>query len=109
MEEGGALLVRLGTGGLTEYRVLLSTDEYHFSAWKKIMDEEGIPFDREVYPQLLGLGRLDSLEVILRHAAAARENEAVSLSAEEKNAIARDPCFLTPPFRLQVCFRSGFW
>lgn len=25
--------------------VIVSTDEYHYQAWKTIADEEGIPFD----------------------------------------------------------------
>ena len=28
--------------------VIVSTDDYHYRAWKKISDEEGIYFDRKI-------------------------------------------------------------
>jgi len=41
--------------------VICSTDEYHFEAWKRIADEEGIPFSREDNELLRGVSRKDSL------------------------------------------------
>ena len=41
--------------------VLVSTDEYHYQAWKKIADEEGIYFDRAINNRLRGVSRMESL------------------------------------------------
>jgi beta-phosphoglucomutase len=49
--------------------VLVSTDEYHYQAWKKIADEEGIYFDRAINNRLRGVSRMASLEIILERAA----------------------------------------
>ncbi len=48
--------------------VLVSTDEQHYLSWKRVADEEGIYFDREINRDCLGLSRMDSLEVLLRNA-----------------------------------------
>ena len=45
--------------------VLLSTDELHYRAWKKIADKLGIPFDRKVNDRLRGVSREASFEIIL--------------------------------------------
>ena len=49
--------------------VLVSTDEYHYQAWKKIAGEEGIYFDRVINNRLRGVSRMESLEIILERAA----------------------------------------
>ena len=47
--------------------VLTDTSEYHYKAWKKLADEEGIPFTREENDaHLRGVGRRDSLMYIIR-------------------------------------------
>jgi beta-phosphoglucomutase len=45
--------------------VLTDTSEYHYLAWKRLADEEGIPFDREVNEALRGVSRRDSLMILL--------------------------------------------
>ena len=45
--------------------VIVSTDNYHYQAWKKIADKENIYFDEEVNNRLRGVSRSDSLEIIL--------------------------------------------
>lgn len=45
--------------------VLTDTSEYHYLAWQRMADEEGIPFDREANEQLRGISRADSLRIIL--------------------------------------------
>ena len=45
--------------------VLLSTDELHYQAWKKVADKLGIPFDRTINDRLRGVSREASLEIIL--------------------------------------------
>ena len=47
--------------------VLTDTSEYHYLSWKRLADEEGIPFTRQENDEhLRGVGRRDSLMYILR-------------------------------------------
>lgn len=41
--------------------VITDTAEYHYQAWQKLADEEGLPFDRQQNEALRGLSRRDSL------------------------------------------------
>jgi beta-phosphoglucomutase len=67
--------------------VIVSTDEYHYQAWKQISDQEGIYFDREINEQLRGVSRMESLEIILSHTDKGySENEKQHL-AQRKNEI----------------------
>jgi beta-phosphoglucomutase len=45
--------------------VLTDTSEYHYLAWKRLADEEGIPFDRKANEALRGVSRRDSLLILL--------------------------------------------
>lgn len=45
--------------------VLTDTAEFHYLAWKRLADEEGIPFSRELNERMRGLSRRDSLRVLL--------------------------------------------
>ena len=45
--------------------VILSTDEYHYLAWKAIADSLNIPFDKEKNNKLRGVSRMASLDIIL--------------------------------------------
>jgi beta-phosphoglucomutase len=46
--------------------VLTDTAEYHFRGWKRLADEEGIPFSREENEALRGIPRRASLIVLLK-------------------------------------------
>lgn len=48
--------------------VIVSTDDCHYLAWKKMADEEGIPFDRTINERLRGVSRMESLSIILEKA-----------------------------------------
>lgn len=48
--------------------VIVSTDEFHYQAWKKIAEEERIYFNREINQRLRGVSRMESLEIILERA-----------------------------------------
>ena len=61
--------------------VIVSTDEYHFQAWKRLADSLGIPFDRESNDRLRGVSRMESLEIIL-------EKSARRYSLDEKHEMA---------------------
>lgn len=45
--------------------VLLSTDEEHYLAWKRLCDEADLYFDRAMNQRLRGVSRMASLEIIL--------------------------------------------
>jgi len=46
--------------------VLTDTAEYHYQAWKRLADDEGIPFSRADNEQLRGVSRRRSLEILLQ-------------------------------------------
>lgn len=45
--------------------VLVSTDTYHYRAWKELADSCGIYFDEKINNRLRGVSRAESLEIIL--------------------------------------------
>jgi beta-phosphoglucomutase len=45
--------------------VITDTAELHFRAWKRLADEEGIPFDRKANEALRGISRRESLKLVL--------------------------------------------
>jgi kojibiose phosphorylase len=53
--------------------VLTDTSEYHYLAWKRLADEEGIPFDRQANEALRGVSRRTSLMVLLGDRSATEE------------------------------------
>ena len=69
--------------------VIISTDEYHYLAWKAIADKEGIPFDREINNRLRGVSRMASLDIILEKASREYSQEEKEALATEKNEIYR--------------------
>lgn len=46
--------------------VITDTAEYHFRSWKRLADEEGIPFTREDNEALRGVSRRESLNLMLK-------------------------------------------
>jgi beta-phosphoglucomutase len=46
--------------------VITDTAEFHYRAWKRLADEEGIPFTREDNEQLRGVSRRQSLLLLLK-------------------------------------------
>ena len=67
--------------------VIVSTDEYHFRAWKQLADAEGIPFTRHDNERLRGVSRMESLEILLEKASRAYHEEEKLAMAERKNAL----------------------
>lgn len=62
--------------------VIVFTDRFHYQAWKTIADEQGIYFDEVINNRLRGVGRMDSLDIILE------KYEGAPLSREEKERLA---------------------
>lgn len=70
--------------------VIVSTDDCHYEAWKKLADEEGIYFDRKINDRLRGVSRMASLEIVLERANKAYTEEEKAKLAERKNGYYRD-------------------
>ena len=67
--------------------VLLSTDQFHFRAWKALADRLVIPFDRRQGDRCRGISRMESLDIVL-------ENSTRTYTPEEKLQFAEDRAFL---------------
>jgi len=46
--------------------VITDTSEFHYLAWQRLADEEGIPFSREDNENLRGVSRRESLQLMLK-------------------------------------------
>ncbi len=65
--------------------VLLSTDQFHFQAWKALADRLGIPFDRHQGDRCRGVSRMESLEIVLENSSHPYTPEEKQQFAAEKN------------------------
>ncbi len=70
--------------------VICSTDHDHYLAWKKIADDLGIYFDEMMNNRLRGIGRMESLEILLGSRSGEFSDEAKKKLAEQKNALYRN-------------------
>lgn len=70
--------------------VIVTTDECHYKGWKKLADEEGIYFDREINRRQRGVSRMESLEVLLEKAEKTYTDEEKLEMAERKNNYYRE-------------------
>src|SRR6185369_6183208 len=46
--------------------VITDTAEFHFLSWKRLADEQGIPFTRQDNEALRGVSRRESLNLVLK-------------------------------------------
>lgn len=65
--------------------VIVSTDDCHYEAWKKMADEESIYFDKTINNRLRGVSRMESLEIVLERATKEYSDEGKLQLAERKN------------------------
>jgi beta-phosphoglucomutase len=70
--------------------VVVSTDRFHYLAWKSLADELGVPFDEERNDALRGVSRVESLELVLGDRAADYTPVEKTAFAEKKNRGYRD-------------------
>jgi beta-phosphoglucomutase len=70
--------------------VIVSTDKYHYFAWKQIAEKLGIPFSMDDNKRLRGVSRMESLEIILGLGQRIMTDEQKERLAEEKNLIYRN-------------------
>jgi beta-phosphoglucomutase len=64
--------------------VLTDTAEYHYLAWKRLADEEGLPFDRRHNEQLRGVSRRESLLRILANRLVNEEQMAAMMARKNE-------------------------
>lgn len=64
--------------------VLTDTAEHHFLSWKRLCEEEGIPFNREINEKLRGVSRKKSLEIILGEKKVSAEKFAEMMARKNK-------------------------
>lgn len=64
--------------------VITDTSEYHYLAWQRLADEEGMPFDRQVNEGLRGVSRRASLEIILAGRPASEEQIAEMMARKNE-------------------------
>lgn len=69
--------------------VIVSTDEFHYLAWKELADAEGIPFDREDNERLRGVSRMESLDILLEKSSRPYDEGEKESMATRKNDIYR--------------------
>ncbi len=69
--------------------VIVSTDKFHYLAWKQMADDEGIYFDEKINDRLRGVSRMASLEIILEKATRRYTDEEKVALAEKKNDLYR--------------------
>lgn len=67
--------------------VIVSTDRYHYRAWKQIADQEGIEFNSSINHRLRGVSRMESLEILLERASRDYLEEEKQQLAEQKNEV----------------------
>ncbi len=70
--------------------VIVSTDEFHYHAWKQLADAEGIPFGREDNERLRGVSRMESLDILLEKSSKPYSDGQKREMAERKNTIYRE-------------------
>lgn len=70
--------------------VIVSTDHFHYLAWKKMADDEGIEFNEEINNRLRGVSRMASLEIILEKSNKTYTQEEKEALCEKKNSLYRE-------------------
>lgn len=66
--------------------VLVDTAEFHFQAWKRLADEMGLAFDRQINHGFRGVGRMECLDKLLGQHAGMFVSQEKQLLADRKNA-----------------------
>ncbi len=67
--------------------VIVSTDKYHYLAWKKISTNNGMEFDEKLNNELRGVSRVESLKIILNFNNKVIDDVKFNELLEEKNDI----------------------
>jgi beta-phosphoglucomutase len=70
--------------------VIVTTDDCHYQAWKRMADEEGIYFDRVINERLRGVSRMESLAIILEKSVKTFSDQGKQEMAARKNRYYRE-------------------
>lgn len=81
--------------------VICHTDKYHYLAWKKLADEIGIRFDEKTNNLLRGVGRMQSLEILLGTRSVDFSEDEKKRMAEKKNGYYRSYLIRMSPADLE--------
>jgi len=65
--------------------VIVYTDRFHYLAWKRLAEEEGIPFDEEFNLRFRGVSRQDCVNILLERATRPYTDQEKEELAERKN------------------------
>lgn len=77
--------------------IIVSTDQYHYEAWKVLADMYGLDFDYELNHKLRGVSRAESLEIILRANNVKYDPQIFSEMLHTKNEIYKQKLFQLHP------------
>lgn len=69
--------------------VITDTADLHYKAWARLAEELDLPFDRQINEQLKGIGRMESLNILLGPAQEAHSAEHKKEWAQRKNSYYR--------------------
>lgn len=70
--------------------VIVSTDRFHYEAWKTLSDDSGLEFNEKLNQLLRGVSRRESLKIILEKNNRVLKPEEFNAMMEKKNRIYRD-------------------
>ena len=70
--------------------VIVSTDKFHYKAWKQLADREEIFFDKKINNRLRGVSRRESLHIILERSANDYSRAEITEMLEFKNNIYKE-------------------
>jgi len=70
--------------------VITDTAEYHYRAWKRLADDEGLSFDRRSNDALRGVSRRRSLEILLGSAIERYDEDQIRELMDRKNGYYRE-------------------
>ena len=86
--------------------VLVDTAEFHFRAWKRLADELGIPFDRQINHGFRGVGRGECLNKLLGAHGRFFAEEEKTLLADRKNGYYLEQAMTLSPHDLAAGARG---
>ena len=83
--------------------VLVSTDECHYAAWKRLAHEQGISFNESVFRAIAGMKRMDSLRSLLKKAERSYSPMELWALAARKNDLFNDMLLNLGPESILPC------
>lgn len=82
--------------------IIVSTDQYHYEAWKALSDAYGLKFDYNMNQKLRGISRAESLQIILQANNKEPNAKTFEKMLYEKNEIYKNKLFNLPPSSILI-------